>query len=76
MSATRGYAVAARGEDLPHSKLNDGKVREIRAQHAAKERLKRELDARFSAAALAAAHGVAVTTVQKILSYATWRHVR
>ena len=76
MSATRAYAVAVRGEDLPWSKLTDERVRLIRAQHAAKERLKRELDARFSAAALAVEYGVAETTIQKVLSYATWRHVR
>lgn len=50
-----------RGEALPHSKLTEDLVREIRSKHSRKGCLKRELDAKFSAAALAADHGVSVS---------------
>lgn len=63
------------GEELPQSKLNETLVRRIREEHASKERQKRELDAQFSAAALAKRYGVAKTTIEKVLTYATWRHV-
>ena len=69
------YGKMARGSELPQAKLNEALVRQIRAQHAAKEELKRVLDREFSAAAFARRYGVGVTTVEKVLSYATWRHV-
>lgn len=76
MTATQGYESAIRGEDLPQSKLTENIVRAIRVQHAAKEAAKRKLDEDFSAAALALRHGVSVNTITKVLTYATWRHVR
>jgi len=63
------------GLELPQSKLNPTLVRRIRAEHAAKEKAKRELDAHFSAAAFAKRYGVHKNTVNKILAYETWRHV-
>lgn len=64
-----------RGSQLPHAKLNDTLVRRIREEHAKKERLKKLLDAEHSAAAMARRYGVGKTTVEKVLSYQTWRHV-
>lgn len=64
-----------RGNDLPQSKLNEKLVKIIREEHAKKERLKRQLDAEHSAKSIAKRYGVAVTTVNKVLSYQTWRHV-
>lgn len=64
-----------RGCQLPHSKLNDTLVRRIREENAAKEQQKRLLDAKYSAAAMAKRYGVAETTIEKVLSYQTWRHV-
>lgn len=63
------------GLDLPQSKLNPTLVRRIRSEHAAKEKAKRELDEQFSAAAFAKRYGVGKTTIEKVLTYATWRHV-
>jgi hypothetical protein len=65
-----------RGFDLPQAKLNDELVRRIRAEHAAKEQQKRELDAKHSARALAERYRVSVNTITKVLTYATWKHVR
>lgn len=70
-----GYSASARGEDLPWSKLDEAKVREIRRRHAAKEEAKKKLDEEHSHAALAKEYGVSVNTIGKVLSYATWRHV-
>lgn len=65
----------ARGAELPQAKLNETLVRRIRAEHAAKEEIKRTLDKEFSAEAFARRYGVSVNTVTKVLSYATWRWV-
>ncbi len=64
-----------RGDELPQSKLNAKLVAMIRRQHARKERLKVALDARYSAEAFAKRFGVHKNTVDKVLTYATWRHV-
>ena len=61
---------------LPQSKLNAALVKRIRDEHRAKEELKRRLDEQFSHAALAKRYQVHVNTIGKVLSYATWRHVR
>lgn len=67
---------AKRGTDLPWSKLTEAKVADIRREHAYKERQKRDLDAKHSAAAIARREGVHKNTIDKILSFATWVHVR
>lgn len=64
-----------RGTALPQSKLNDKLVRRIRTEHRIKERLKKLLDAEFGAAAQAKRYRVGKTTIDKVLTYATWRHV-
>lgn len=73
---TAVYGHARRGMELGQSKLNDDLVRKIRAEHAAKEELKRVLDANFSAEAFAKRYGVHKNTIDKVLTYATWRHVK
>lgn len=69
------YSKAKRGLELPWSKLNDTLVKRCREEHAMKERMKRELDEKYSAAALAAKYGVSVSAMEKVLSYQSWRHV-
>lgn len=64
-----------RGVHLPQSKLNDALVRQIRAEHAAKQAIKKVLDDGFSAAAFAKRYQVNVNTIHKVLTYATWKHV-
>ena len=65
-----------RGIELPWAKLNDEIVRRIRTEHQAKEKAKRELDAKHGADALAKKYGVSKSNIEKVLTYATWRHVR
>ena len=67
---------ARRGTELPWSKLTEAKVAEIRREHATKERIKRELDRRHSAAAIARREGVHKNTIDKILNFSSWVHVR
>ena len=69
------YGKVKRGSELGQSKLNEALVKRIREEHAAKERMKAELDAKHSAQAIAARYGVHENTIHKILTYATWRHV-
>ena len=76
MSATRHYEHALRGTELAQAKLNDEIVRRIRAEHAAKERLKRVLDREFSAEAFARRYQVSESAIEKVISYQSWRHVR
>ena len=76
MSATRMYETARRGVDLPQAKVTDEIVRAIRAEHRAKEKLKRRLDELFSLEAIGRRYGLSKSNVCKITTYATWRHVR
>lgn len=66
---------AKRGTELPWAKLNEKLVSIIRAEHAEKERQKRDLDVKHSARAMALRYGVHKNTIDKVLSYATWVHV-
>ena len=70
------YDRTPRGSDLPQAKLNAAIVARLRAEHEIKERMKRVLDAEFGAAAQAKKYGVSVNTIHKVITYATWRHVR
>lgn len=67
--------VAKRGTELPQSKLTEAQVREIKQAHAVKQRLIDELNARFSAKALAAHYGVHHRTIERILQRDGWIHV-
>lgn len=69
------YGKGLHGSQLPQSKLNEKLVKMIREGHARKEAEKRRLDAEWGAAAIAKRFGVGKTTVEKVLTYATWRHV-
>ncbi len=64
-----------RGEDLPHAKLTEDDIREIRAMHHYKMEQIEILNKKYSAKAIAQKYGVHYRTIEKILSYETWRHV-
>lgn len=63
------YMLAARGEQLPHSKLTAAQVRSMRAEHVPYSRT-------HGAPALARKYGVHLRTVEKILTWGSWTHVR
>ena len=64
-----------RGDELPQSKLNAKLVKQIRDEWAAKEKAIIELNAKSSAKAMARRYQVSVHTINKVLSYQSWRHV-
>ncbi|OVE45610.1 hypothetical protein [Chromobacterium violaceum] len=73
-SSARLYA--ARGEELPQSKLTDADVAKIRRLHDRKQRLVAKLNKRCSVEALAQMFGVHRRTIEKALSQESWAHVR
>lgn len=66
---------AARGGNLPWSKLDAESVAVIRRAAQRRERLRALIANRLSNAALARQLGVHERTVEKVLSYETWGHV-
>ena len=63
---SKGRERKANGVDLPHSKLDENKVREIR----------RLVASGLSMASVARMYGVAATSIHKIVSGRSWRHVQ
>lgn len=72
---SRGYAKSAHGNDLPQAKLTPLLVIEIRRRNEEKQKRIAELNAKYSAKAMAADLGVHVRTIEKVLRYESWRHV-
>ena len=75
-STTSQYGDVLRGSDLPQAKLNDALVRRIREEHARAQDEIRAIKARYSPKALAREYGVTMRTIEAVISYQTWRHVR
>ena len=66
---------ALRGQELPHSKLLDMDVIDIRSAHRQRIKLLDYIRNNLSNEALAKKHGVHVRSIEKIVSYETWGHV-
>ena len=66
---------ALRGQELPHSKLLDMDVIDIRSAHRQRIKLLDYIRNNLSNEALAKKHGVHVPSIEKIVSYETWGHV-
>lgn len=69
------HATAARGMDLPQSKLTPLEVAAIREAARRRAQMRREINETLSNAALAQAYGVHERTIEKVLAYGSWRHV-
>lgn len=67
----RAVELAPRGMQLPHTKLLPLQVVAIREAVALRDKLRQEINEKYSNAALAKAFGVHVRTIEKVLSYAT-----
>jgi len=71
LTRTREFAV--RGENCNHSKLTTEDVEEIRSAARQRERLRQYINDNLTNSALAEKFGVSVRTVEKVLSYESWR---
>lgn len=69
------YETAKRGNELPQAKLTPLLVVEIRRRNEEKQKRIAELNAKYSAKAMADDLGVHVRTIEKVLRYESWRHV-
>ena len=69
------YQKCLRGESLPQSKLTESQVLEIRKLHEAKQKMVAELNEKFSTKGLAKLFNVHHRTIEKVISYAGWKHV-
>lgn len=70
------YGKVVSGSALPQSRLNEALVKRIREEHAEKMRKVQELQRECSAAGFAKRYGVHHRTIEKVLDYESWRHVR
>lgn len=71
----RASEFCKRGFDLPQTKVPPLAVVAIRDAARKREELRREINEKYSNAALAKQWGVHVRTIEKILSYETARHI-
>ena len=60
--------------NIPQAKLTDADVKMIRRLHEEKQREIKRLNETLSQKALADKFGVHVRTIEKVLTYETWRH--
>lgn len=68
----RAREFAARGEDLPQSRLTEDMVREIRSAAVQRDNLRQYIRDTLSNQALAEKYGVHHRTVEKVLQRDTW----
>lgn len=66
---------AKRGQELPHAKLLDLDIVDIRSAHRQRINLLTFIRNNLSNEALAKKHGVSLRTIEKIVSYESWGHV-
>lgn len=66
---------AMRGEDLPQARLTEEDVIAIRAAAERRETMRNEINMTLSNEALAILYRVHIRTIEKVLSYETWRHI-
>lgn len=72
---TRARELAARGQDLPQSKLLVMDIIQIRSAVRQREALRKFIADNLSNAALARIYGVHVKTIEKVISREIWSHV-
>jgi DNA-binding NarL/FixJ family response regulator len=72
---SRARELAPRGQELPHAKLLDIDVVDIRSAHRQRLKLLQYIRDNLSNAAIAKKHGVHHRTIEKIVSYESWGHV-
>ena len=71
----RAIELAARGAQLPQTKLTPDQVIEVRAAAVSREAMRKEINATLSNEALATRLGVHRRTIEKVLRMETHIHV-
>ena len=64
-----------RGQDLPHARLSEEDIKEIRSAVAQRESLRSHIRQTLSNAALASRFGVHPRTIEKVVQRETWIHI-
>lgn len=72
---SRAREFAHRGQDLPHAKLLDLDVIDIRSAKAQRDRLLAHIKQNLSNEALCKKYGIHIRTLEKVLSRETWSHL-
>lgn len=72
----RAHEFTPRGVDLPQSKLTEENIQEIRAAKAKRADLLQHIKEHLSNECMAAKFGVHIRTIEKVVGYGTWRHVK
>lgn len=65
----------SRGQDLPHSKLLDIDVIDIRSAHRQRLKLLQYIRDNLSNDAIAKRHNTTSSNIQKIVTYKAWTHI-
>ena len=73
---SRARSMARRGVALTHSKLTPAEVQEIRQAKESRLDLMAHISETLSNSALAEKYGVHPRTIEKVLSYETWSHIK
>jgi hypothetical protein len=73
---SRARSMARRGVALTHSKLTPAEVQEIRQAKENRLDLMAHISETLSNSALAEKYGVHPRTIEKVLSYETWSHIK
>lgn len=72
---SRARELAARGQDLPQSRLLDLDIVNIRSAVRQREALRKHIADQLSNAALAKQYGVHARTIEKVVNRETWSHL-
>ena len=72
---SRAREFCLRGEDLPHSKLSENDVYEIRSMIKQKEKMRKYIKENLSNDAISQKFNVHIRTIEKISNYSSWAHL-
>ena len=70
----RAREFAARGQDLPQTKLLDLEVAAIKSAARQREKLRQYIKDNLSNEALAKQYGVTLRTIERLTQHETWSH--
>ena len=73
---SRQHEFTARGVELPQSKLTEENIQAIREAKDKRSDLLQHIKEHLSNAVLAEKFGVHIRTIEKVMDYGSWRHVK